>query len=249
VRRVAAAAAAAAARFASPPPSGYGCRPSAGGAPGAQVSDLFREIEDELRRENLLKLWRRYGKYVIAAAVLALVAGGGVAGWRHHLQSEREAQGARYNDAVTVLRAGKEADAVKQFAALAKEEGGYGTLAAFEHANLLAREGKEKAAVAAFDRLAGDTGLAPDLRDVAVLLSVMHALPNGDPQAAIARLKPLTASGKPFRASALDLTAAAMLKAGDRAGALAIYKKLADDLTAPQGVRARAAEMAAALKS
>jgi hypothetical protein len=59
----------------------------------------------------------------------------------------------------------------------------------------------------------------------------------------------LTLSGKPWRASALDLTAAAKLKAGDRSGALEIYKQLADDLTAPQALRARAAEMAAALKS
>jgi len=59
----------------------------------------------------------------------------------------------------------------------------------------------------------------------------------------------LAAAGNPWRASALDLTAAAKLKAGDRGGALAIYKELADDLSAPQGLRARAAEMAAALKS
>ena len=59
-----------------------------------------------------------------------------------------------------------------------------------------------------------------EFRDLAVLLSVMHGLPDGDPKAAIERLQPLTASGNPWRASALDLTAAAKLKAGDRGGAL-----------------------------
>ena len=76
----------------------------------------------------------------------------------------------------------------------------------------------------------------------------MHQLADGGASAAVERLQPLTASGNPWRASALDLTAAAKLKAGDRGGALAIYKELADDLSAPQGLRARAAEMAAALK-
>ena len=80
-------------------------------------------------------------------------------------------------------------------------------------------------------------------------LQERHALPDGDPKAAIERLQPLTASGHPWRASALDLTAAAKLKSGDRGGALEIYKQLADDLSAPRGLRARAAEMAAALKS
>ena len=89
----------------------------------------------------------------------------------------------------------------------------------------------------------------PEFRELAVLLSVMQSLPDADPKTAIERLQPLTASGNPWRASALDLTAAAKLKAGDRTGALEIYQKLADDLAAPQGLRARAAEMAAALKS
>jgi hypothetical protein len=78
---------------------------------------------------------------------------------------------------------------------------------------------------------------------------VMQGLPDEDPHAAIARLAPLTVSGNPWRTSALDLTAAAKLEAGDRTGALAIYKQLADDLAAPQGLRARAAELAAALRS
>jgi hypothetical protein len=81
------------------------------------------------------------------------------------------------------------------------------------------------------------------------VLAVMQQLPEGDSQAAIERLAPLTENGNPWRAIALDVTAAAKLKAGDRGGALEIYQKLADDLAAPRELRARAAEMAAALKS
>src|SRR5207248_4715446 len=78
---------------------------------------------------------------------------------------------------------------------------------------------------------------------------LMHGLADGDPKIAIERLQRLTEAGNPWRASALELTAAAKLKGGDRNGALEIYKTLADDLTAPQRLRARAAEMAAALAS
>jgi hypothetical protein len=65
----------------------------------------------------------------------------------------------------------------------------------------------------------------------------------------IDRLAPMTSSGNPWRSTALELTAAARLKSGDKDGALEAYKILADDLAAPQGTRARAAEMAAALAS
>jgi hypothetical protein len=76
----------------------------------------------------------------------------------------------------------------------------------------------------------------------------MNGLVDGDAQSQISRLKPLTETGNPWRPTALEVTAAAQLKAGDRAAALDIYKKLADDPAAPEGVRGRAAEMAAALK-
>ncbi|MFI4948252.1 MAG: tetratricopeptide repeat protein [Alphaproteobacteria bacterium] len=213
------------------------------------MSDIFREIEDELRRDNLLKLWQLYGKYVIAVAVLAILIAGGVVAWRDHEASERQAQGQRYSSALALARAGKDGEAAKVFAQLAGEGGGYSVLAAFEEAELLGKSGDRKAAVAAYDKLAGSSGIEPEFRGLAVLLSVSEGLADGDASAAIERLKPLTAADNPWRASALDLTAAAKLKAGDRGGALAIYKELADDLAAPPGLRARAAEMAAALKS
>ena len=213
------------------------------------MSDIFREIDEELRRDNLWKLWSRYGRYVIAAVVLALAIAGAIVGWREHQASERRAQGQRYSTALALAREGKDGEAAKAFALLAREGGGYSLLAAFEDAELLAKSGDKKAAIAAYDRLAGPPGIDPEFRDLAVLLAGMQEVADGDATATIERLKPLTVGGNPWRASALDLTAAAKLKAGDRGGALAIYKELADDLSAPQGLRARAAEMAAALKS
>ena len=213
------------------------------------MSDIFREIDEELRRDNLLKLWSRYGRYVIAVAVVALAIAAAVVGWREHQASERRAQGQRYSNALALARDGKDGEAAKVFALLAREGGGYSLLAAFEEAELLAKSGDKKAAIAAYDRLAGSSGIDPEFRDLAVLLAGMQEVTDGDATATIERLKPLTADGNPWRASALDLTAAAKLKAGDRGGALLIYKELADDLSAPQGLRARAAEMAAALKS
>ena len=213
------------------------------------MSDIFREIDEELRRDNLMKLWSRYGRYVIGVVVVAIAVAGAIAFWINHQAAERRAQGGRYSAALALVRAGKADEAAKEFASLAQGGGGYSLAGAFEHAELLAKSGDRKAAVAAYERLAATSGIDPEFRDLAVLLSVMHGLPDLDPKAAIERLAPLTASGNPWRASALDLTAAAKLKAGDRAGAVLLYQQLADDLTAPQGLRARAAELAAALKS
>lgn len=213
------------------------------------MSDIFREIEEELRRDNLLKLWQRYGKYIIAGVVAVLVLAGLVVAWRQYEASQRQAQAARYSAALALVQAGKDAEAAKLFDDLTHQKGGYGLLAAFEQARLLAKGGDHKGAAADYDRLASDQAVDPQFRDVAVLLSVMQSFPEADAKAVIERLRPLTANGNPWRANALDLTAAATLKAGDREGARKIYQQLADDLTAPQALRGRAAEMAAALKS
>ena len=213
------------------------------------MSDIFREIDEELRRDNLLKLWSRYGRYIIAIAVLALAVAGGIVAWRDHQLSERRAQSARYAGALTLARDGKEADAVKVFAAITQEGGGYAVLASFEEAALLATSGDHEAAAAAYDRIAAANALDPSLRGLAVLLSVMQRMPEADPHSTIDRLAPLTASGNPWRPTAVELTALARLKSGDKSGALDLYKSLADDLAAPQSLRARAAEMAVALAS
>lgn len=211
------------------------------------MSDIFREIEDELRRDNLVKLWHRYGRYVIVAVVVIFAAGAGFAAWRQHAESERKAISTRYFGALSAIGAGKDADATKMFADLAQTGGGYALLARFEQAGLLIKSGDTKGAIAIYDAIAKSSGVDPEFRDLAVLLAAMHQLPDTDPKTVIAQLAPLTESGKPWRASALEMTAAADLKAGDKPAALKIYKQLADDLSAPEGLRSRAAELAAAL--
>jgi hypothetical protein len=213
------------------------------------VSDIFREIDEELRRDNFLKLWSRYGRYIIGAAVFVLVVAGGIVAWRDHQLSERRAQSARYASALSLARDGKEADAVKVFAEIAHEGNGYAILAVFEEAALLAKSGDREAAAAAYDRIAAKGELDPTFRDLAVLLSVVQRMPEADPQTTIDRLTPLTASGNAWRPSALELTALARLKSGDKSGALNLFKSLADDAATPQSLRARAAEMAVALAS
>ena len=212
------------------------------------MSDIFREIDEELRRDNLLKLWQRYGRYIIGVVVVAMAIAGGIVAWRSHQLTERQARSVRYAAAMTLLREGKNEEAAKVFASVAGEGGGYGTLANFEDADLAAQAGNGKDAVADYGRIAESSNVGANFRDVATLLSVMNGFDDADPHATIDRLKPLTAPDNPWRATALELTAAAQLKLGDKGAALDIFKKLADDPAVPDGVRSRAAEMTAALK-
>ena len=213
------------------------------------MSDIFREIDEELRRDNLWALWARHGRYIIAAAVVVVALAAGFAAWRSHQQALRQAQSARFASALALAQAGKDADAAAVFSTMDRSGGGYSVLAAFENAALLTKQGEPKKAAAAYDRIAQSDAAGPALRDLATLLSVMQETLATDPKTAVARLKPLTAAGDPWRPTALEMTAAAQLKLGNSKSALEIYKGLADDPTAPRNLRARAAEMTAALSS
>ena len=59
------------------------------------MSEIFREIDEELRRDQLLKVWRLYGRYIIAAVVVALAIAGGIVAWRNHQLAERQARSVR----------------------------------------------------------------------------------------------------------------------------------------------------------
>lgn len=214
------------------------------------MADIFREVDEDLRRENLEKLWKRYGKFVIAFVAVVVVAVAGFQAWKSYDRQRREAQSDEFAAALATARAGDLGEATNALNELSDPGGGgYAGLAALERARLLAESGDVDAAVALWDRIAADSGLGAGFRNVATLLSVLHQIDQGDPGALRARLEPLAEPGAPFRGSALELMAALALRSGDTAAARELYTKVADDQDLPRNLRARAAQMLAALEA
>lgn len=210
------------------------------------MGDIFREVDEELKQERLEKLWKRYGKFVIAAAVLIVV---GVAGWKYW-QSEqiaqRQAEGARYQAAATLLEQGKTEDAATAFAGLgANSSSGYGYLSRLNAAAIRANAGDAAAAITIYDGIAADGGAPVSMRNLATALAGLQALrvPEIGRDALVAKLQPLTAAGGAYRHIALEILAIAAQRAGDIESAEANYKTIVDDVQAPSGIRSRASQM------
>ncbi|HEX4111376.1 MAG TPA: tetratricopeptide repeat protein [Stellaceae bacterium] len=211
------------------------------------MSDIFKEIDEELRRENFAKLWQRYGYYVIGFLVAVVMLTGVVMAWRGYQARLRAEEGERYQVAMALLHQGKIKEADAAFATMGQDSTRRAVLARFETAAILAQSGDKAGAVARYEAIAADAAVDPSFRDLATVLAVQNGLANGDPKRLIERLQPLVAGSGPWQPSALELTALAQLKAGDKKAAHATFQRLADDLTAPQGMRTRATEMVAAL--
>jgi hypothetical protein len=212
------------------------------------MSDIFREVDEELRRDRLEQLWKRYGSWVIAAAVLLVVGTAAVTFWRQYQQQQRAAEGVRYAEALSLAEGGKTREAIAALGELGSGASeGHGLLARFQLAALEAQSGSKADAVAAWQAIADDGAVDRLYRELATVLGALAGVGEGEPAPIIARLQPIATGDGPWRPSALEVTALAQLKAGDKAAALDTYKRLADDLAAPAALRARAAEMVQAL--
>lgn len=208
------------------------------------MADLFHEVEEELKHERYLKLWKKYGGYVVGAAVAIVLGTAAVVGWREYQAAQRAEEGARYEAALALARDGKSAEAVAAFAALGADSGaGYAALAGLQEAALKAKEGDMAGAAAIYERLAADDSVDDVLRHMATLLAVMYSLDGGDPAVLAARLVPLTVEDNPWHFSALELRGLLALTTGDTQAARGAFTRLVDDPAAPPSVRRRAGEM------
>jgi hypothetical protein len=211
------------------------------------VSDIFREVDEDLRRDRASELAKKYGPYFIGFAVAIVLGTLGYNLWRDWDLERRTERSDLFAAAVDLAADGDVEASVTSLADLGGPDGGYGTLASFERARLLAEEGRTDEALALWQELAESDAAGPALQGAARLYFVMHQIDEGDSGELRAMLEPLLAPGNGYRPIAMELNAMLLLRDGDRAAARQIYSEIADDLTAPPGLRARAAQVLASL--
>ncbi|HEY0270478.1 MAG TPA: tetratricopeptide repeat protein [Sphingomonas sp.] len=207
---------------------------------------FFREVDDEVRRERLQGLARRYGLLVMGVIVLALAALAAVLLWRDHRDAVAGAEGERFTAAMSSLSSGNGAQAGTQLDAIVKGgDKGYAPLARLLQADMLVQQGKPADAAARFLVIARDEAVPRPLRDLALVRATATGFDTLAPSEVIDRLKPLAIGGGPWFGSAGEMTGIAYLKLGQPRQAGKIFAAVAQDKTVPQTIRARAAQLAA----
>ena len=215
-----------------------------------EKDSFFKEIDEELRKEGYAKLWKKYGKYLIGIAVIFVASVAAYQGWKGYDLSRRSDDSALYASALNAISQNKTNDATSALARLTKDgTTGYSILAQLNQAGLIARSGDATGAAAAYLSIANDTKVNEIFRDLALILSTMHNLDNGDPVELNNQIQHLILPSNPWRHTARELVALLAKKSGNIKQADQLYKELADDVTAPAGIRARAAEVSAILSN
>ena len=202
------------------------------------MADIFDEIDEDLKRDQMQLLWVRYGKIVMAAVttiVLLVALRQGYIAWQ---TSQAEASASAYQQAL------KSDDVVAALEAQRGQlTGGYAMLAQFQIAAEQAASDNFAVAEASYLALASDASLDPLYQEAATLLSVMVAPKDADVPALAARLSDLETAAGPWQAMALETGAGLALRNGNKGAAVAKYKRLAEMADVPAGMRQRAESM------
>lgn len=209
---------------------------------------FYREVDEELRKEQLKSLWQRYGLLAIGAVILLLAAIGGYIWWQNRQQ---EQAGERAEALIAVfdqVQAGKAKEALPKLEPIAQEgDPGYRAAALLTKADIAVQQGNNQAAVAAFRQVAEEEDLAQPYRQLALIRQTTVEFDRIPPAEVIRRLQPLAQAGNPWFGSAGELVALAYLKQKQPQRAAPIFAALAKDETLPSSIRTRAVQMASAL--
>lgn len=209
---------------------------------------FLREVDEELRRDQALDFWRNYGRWVIVAIVVALIAFAGFLFWQHQRTKAAERDGEQLQQAYDSLGSGNATAAAKPLGALSTSSGdGYRALAAFTQADILLQKNDLKGAAAKFASIAGDAAIAQPFRDLALIRQTTAEFDTLKPDVVVNRLRVLAVAGNPWFGSAGELVAAAYLRLGRRDLAGQMFGRLAKNEDVPQSIRQRAVQMAGVL--
>ncbi len=205
------------------------------------ADDTFiREVDEQIRQDRAHELWAKYGRLIIAGAVLIVLATAAFTGWQYYQQNRSGAAGDNYIEAIDLSNEGKHDEALAALEKISSEgPGQYPALAQMRIASEQAAGGDKQAAMETFTRISGDAAFSPVLQEIARLRAGLLAVDLESFEQVESRLASLATAGGPFRHSAREALGIAALKVGQDQKALEYFSAVANDANAANGVRAR----------
>jgi hypothetical protein len=213
------------------------------------ISETFvREVDENLRRDQLRDFFKAYGSWVAAAVILFLLASGGFIWWKQHQVERAQGQVEQIAQVYKDVGSGHTSRSQQQLDELAKSGSkSVRASALFARAALALQQSDAKLATATYKSIAEDSGMPRPYRDAALIRQTALEFDQLQPQAIIARLEPLAKPGEPWFGTAGEMTAMAMIKQGNRQQAGELFAAIAKDKSVPDSIRDRSIQLAGSL--
>jgi hypothetical protein len=213
------------------------------------INETFlREVDENLRRDQMRDFFKAYGIWLIAGVVLFLVASGGFIWWKQHQVQRSGAQVEQLAQVYKDIGSGNVTSAPQQLDTLSKSGSkAVRASAMFARAALALQQNDTKLAAATYKSIAQDGSLPKPYRDAALIRQTALEFDQLAPPEVIARLEPLTKAGEPWFGTAGEMTALALIKQGKREEAGQLFAAIAKDKGVPETTRSRAVQVAGSL--
>jgi hypothetical protein len=212
----------------------------------ARMSDdsFVREVNEELRQDQMKALWRRYGLLAIAAVVLIIAGTAGYVGWNYWSEQQANRSGDQFSQALQLANQGRTDEALQALRQLEADGfGAYPVLARMRAATVMAEAGDFEEAIAAFDAVAADSSVPGSIRDMARLRAALLLVDHGSYDDVASRAEPLSDDANELRHSAREAMALAAWGEQDYENALRLFELIVEDPAAPTNTRQRAEMM------
>jgi hypothetical protein len=213
------------------------------------INETFlREVDENLRRDQLREAARKNAKWIVAAVVLFLGASGGLIWWQQHQAQLSERHIEELADIYRKVGEGNIGTAPQHLDQLSKSGSkAVRASAEFTSAAVAIQQGDNKAAIAKYRGIAGESSLPKPYRDAALIRQTALEFDQIKPEEAIARLEPLAKPGGAWFGTAAEMTALAMIKQGKKDEAGRLFVAIAKDKSVPDDIRQRAVQIAGSL--
>ena len=209
---------------------------------------FLREVDENLRRDQLRDWARKYGWWLVGALVLFLAAVGGWLYWQERQRAEAAEDSELLSQIFTDIGTGKMATVPKRLDALADDgKGAVRATALFTGAAVALEQNDRATATAKYNAIANDDDLAAPYRDLGLIRATSLEFDTLKPEQVIARMEPLAKPGNPWFGTAGELTAMAMIKQGKKSEAGRLFATIAADRQVPPSIRARAVQITGSL--
>jgi len=209
---------------------------------------FLREVDENLRRDQMRDFFRENGTWLIAAVVLFLAASGGIIWWKQYQVQVHEEQVEKLAQVYKDVGSGSIGQAPQQLDELSSSGSkAVRASAQFARAAVALQQGDTKLATTTYTAIAHDDGLPEPYRHAALIRQTALQFDQLKPAEIISRLSPLAKPGEPWFGTAGEMTALAMMKQGNNRQAAELFAAIARDQTVPETVRARAVQVASSL--
>mgnify|MGYP001297655060 CR=1 FL=1 len=208
------------------------------------MSDIFNEIDEDIRRERYQKLWKTYGKFLILAIVVFFVFCAIYITWSNYLDNLRQREGEIFSNSLEMIENDSwETASLKLSNLYNSSTSGYRSLAKLQHASILVKNNKLDEAIIIYMDLINDEKSNQIYRDLARYFIVIHSFDTAKDSELKENLSYLLNEGNPWYYSARELEGFRLLKLGNYIDSKAIFFSLSEDIEVPSGIRMRSAEM------